>query len=99
MCFHTFVSPLVNEDEFTINGMPGNVFGRLHPDVCQAGLRNDVWVQPADGYQAAQVAALVIWLVVVIQTHLGGRPTLQVTCAVDGAEALAVRCNEVEGEG
>lgn len=73
--------------------MPGHVLRGLHPDVCQAGLGNDVGVQAADGHQAAQVAALVVGLVVLVETHLGGRPALQVARAVDGAEALAVGCN------
>lgn len=51
-----------------------------------------VGVQTADGHQAAQVAALVIGLVVLVHAHLGRRPTLQVTRAVDGAEALPVCC-------
>lgn len=70
------VSPLVDEDEFAIDGVPGDVLCGLHPDVCHAGLRDDVRVQPTDGHQAAQVAALVVGLVVLIETHLGGRPTL-----------------------
>ncbi len=88
------VSPLVNEDEFAVDGVPGDVLCGLHPDVCQAGLGDDVGVQAADGHQAAQVAALVVGLVVLVETHLGGRPALQVARAVDGAEALTVRCNE-----
>lgn len=87
------ISPLVNEDEFAIDGVPGHVLRGLDPDVCQAGLGNDVGVQAADGHQAAQVAALVVGLVVLVETHLGGRPALQVARAVDGAEALAVGCN------
>lgn len=51
-----------------------------------------VGVQTADGHQAAQVAALVIGLVVLVHAHLGRRPTLQVTRAVDGTEALPVCC-------
>lgn len=70
--------------------MAGHVLGGLDPDVGQAGLRDDVGVQAADGHQAAQVAALVVRLVVLVQAHLGGRPALQVAGAVDGAEALAV---------
>lgn len=88
------VSPLVNEDEFAINGVPGDVLCGLDPDVCQAGLGDDVGVQAADGHQAAQVAALVVRLIVLIKAHLGGRPALQVACTVDGAEALTVCCRE-----
>lgn len=51
-------------------------------------------VQTADGHQAAQVAALVVGLVVLVEAHLGWRPALQIACAVDGAEALAVGYNE-----
>lgn len=51
-------------------------------------------VQAADSHQAAQVAAFIVGLVVLVETHLGGRPALQVARAVDGAEALAVGCNE-----
>lgn len=72
--------------------MPGDVLGGLHPDVSQAGLGDDVGVQTADGHQAAQVAAFVVGLVVLVEAHFGGRPTLQVARAVDGAEALAVSC-------
>lgn len=53
-------------------------------------------MQAANGHQAAQVTALVVGLVVLVETHLGGRPALQVARAVDGAEALAVRCREEE---
>jgi len=53
-------------------------------------------VQAADGYQAAQVAALIVGLVVLVEPHLSGRPALQVACAVDGAEALTVSCGERE---
>lgn len=88
------VSPLVDEDELAVDGVPGHVFGGLHPDVGQTGLGDDVGVQAADGHQAAQVAALVVGLVVLVQPHLGGRPALQVARAVDGAEALAVGCQE-----
>ena len=88
------VSPLVDEDEFAVDGVPGDVLCGLYPDVRHAGLGDDVRVQPADGHQAAQVAALVVGLVVLVQTHLGRRPALQVARAVDGAEALTVRCNE-----
>lgn len=88
------VSPLVDEDKLAVDGVSGDVLGGLHPDVCQAGLGDDVGVQAADGYQAAQVAALVVGLVVLVESHLGGWPALQVACAVDGAEALTVRCNE-----
>lgn len=70
--------------------MPGDVLGGLHPDVGQTGLGDDVGVQAANGHQAAEVTALVVGLVVLVQAHLGGRPALQVTRAVDGAEALAV---------
>jgi len=72
----------------------GDVLRGLHPDVCQDGLGHDVGVQAADGHQAAQVAALVVRLVVLVQTHLGGGPALQVARAVDGAEALTVRWDE-----
>ena len=92
-------SPLVHEDELAVDGVPGDVLGGLHPDVCQAGLGDDVGVQAADGHQAAQVAALVVGLVVLVQAHLGGGPALQVARAVDGAEALAVGCDEREGRG
>lgn len=88
------VSPLVDEDELAVDGVPGHVFGGLHPDVGQTGLGDDVGVQAADGHQAAQVAALVVGLVVLVQPHFGGRPALQVARAVDGAEALAVGCQE-----
>lgn len=74
--------------------MPGHILSGLHPDVCQAGLGDDVGVQAADSHQATQVAALIVGLVVLVETHLGGRPTLQVARAVDGTEALAVGCNE-----
>lgn len=77
--------------------MSGHVLGGLHTDVGQAGLGDDVGVQPADGHQAAQVAALVVGLVVLVQTHLGGGPALQVARAVDGAEALTIGCNEIGG--
>lgn len=86
-------SPLVYKDEFAIDGVPGDVLGGLHPDVSQAGLGDDVGVQTADGHQAAQVAAFVVGLVVLIEAHFGRRPTLQVTRAVDRAEALAVSCH------
>lgn len=76
--------------------MPGHVLRGLHPDVCQTGLGDDVGVQAADGHQAAKVAALVVGLVVLVQTHLGGRPALQVARAVNGAEALTVSCEETE---
>lgn len=79
--------------------MSGDVLGGLDPDVCQAGLGEDVRVEAADGHQAAQVAALVVGLVVLVQAHLGGRPALQVARAVDGAEALTVRCGDTEREG
>lgn len=79
--------------------MPGHVLCGLHSDVCQAGLGDDVWVQAADSHQAAQVAALIVGLVVLVETHLGGRPALQVARAVDGAEALAIGCNERGGSG
>lgn len=72
--------------------MPGDVLSGLHSDVSQAGLGDDVGVQTADGHQAAQVAAFVVGLVVLVEAHFGRRPTLQVTGAVDGAEALAVSC-------
>ena len=85
-------SPLVHEDELAVDGVPRDVLGGLDADVSVAGLGNDVGVQPADGHQAAQVAALVVGLVVLLQTHLGGGPALQVACAVDGAEALPVGC-------
>lgn len=88
----TLHSPLVNKDELAINGVPGDVLGGLHPDVGQAGLGDDVGVQAADGHQAAQVAAFVVGLVVLVQAHFGRRPTLQVARAVDRAEALAVSC-------
>lgn len=78
--------------------MSGDVFCGLHSDVCHTGLGDDVGVQAANGHQAAQVAALVVGLVVLVETHLGGRPALQVACAVDGAEALAVCCKERRGE-
>lgn len=90
-------SPLVDEDELAVDGVAGHVLGGLHPDVGQTGLRDDVGVQAADGHQAAQVAALVVGLVVLVQAHLGGRPALQVARAVDGAEALAVGCGDTEG--
>lgn len=89
-------SPLVHEDELAVDGVPGDVLGGLHPDVRQARLGDDVRVQAADGHQAAQVAALVVGLVVLVEAHLGGRPALQVARAVDGAEALAVRCGREE---
>lgn len=76
--------------------MPGHVFRGLHPDVCQTGLGDDVGVQAADGHQAAKVATLVVGLVVLVQTHLGGRPALQVARAVNGAEALTIGCEETE---
>lgn len=79
--------------------MPGDVLSGLDPDVGQAGLGDDVGVQASDGHQAAQVAALVVGLVVLVQAHLGGRPALQVARAVDGAEALAVGCNRGEKGG
>lgn len=53
-------------------------------------------MQAADGHQAAKVAALVVGLVVLVQTHLGGRPALQVARAVNGAEALTIGCEETE---
>lgn len=90
------LSPLVNEDELAVDGVPGDVLCRLHPDVCQAGLGDDVGVQAADGHQAAQVAALVVGFIVFVETHLGRWPALQVACAVDSAEALTVRCNKSE---
>lgn len=90
-------SPLVDEDELAVDGVARHVLGGLHPDVGQAGLGDDVRVQAADGHQAAQVAALVVGLVVLVQAHLGGRPALQVAGAVDGAEALAVGCGETDG--
>lgn len=85
--------PLVDEDELAIDGVARDVLGGLDADVAVHGLRHDVRVQASDGHQAAEVAALVVGLVVVVQPHLGGRPALQVARAVDGAEALAVRCN------
>lgn len=91
---NTRFSPLVDKDKLAVDGVPGHVFGGLHPDVGQTGLGDDVRVQATDGHQAAQVAALVVGLVVLVQAHLGGRPALQVTRAVDGAEALAVGCEE-----
>lgn len=72
--------------------MAGDVLGGFDADVSIHGLGDNVGVQAADGHQAAQVAALVIRLIVLIQTHLSGRPALQVACAVDGAETLAVCC-------
>lgn len=88
------ISPLVNEDKFAVDGVPGHILCRLHPDVCQAGLGDDVGMQAANSHQAAQVAALIVRLVVLVETHLGGRPALQVARAMDGAEALAVGCDE-----
>lgn len=88
------ISPLVNEDKFAVDGVPGHILCGLHPDVCQAGLGDDVGVQAADSHQAAEVAALIVGLIVLVETHLGGRPALQVARAVDGAEALAVGCNK-----
>lgn len=55
-------------------------------------------MQAADGHQAAQVAALIVRLVVLVKTHLSGGPALQVACAMDGAEAFTVRCEEREKE-
>lgn len=72
----TSVSPLVYEDEFAVDGVPGDVLCGLHPDVCQAGLGDDVGVQAADGHQAAEVAALVVGFVVLVETHLRGWPAL-----------------------
>lgn len=54
------------------------------------GLGDDMGVQPADGNQAAEVTALVVGLVVIVQAHLSGRPALQVASTVDRAEALTV---------
>lgn len=90
-------SPLVDKDEFAIDGMSGDVLRGLHPDISQAGLGDNVGVQTADSYQAAQVATFIVRFVVLVQTHFGRWPTLQVTRAVDCAEALAVSCDEREG--
>lgn len=90
-------SPLVDKDELAIDGMSGDVLRGLHPDISQAGLGHDVGVQTADSHQAAQVATFIVGFVVLVQTHFGRRPTLQVTRAVDCAEALAVSCDEREG--
>lgn len=68
--------PLVHEDELAVDGVPGHVLGGLDADLAVGRLRHHVRVQPPDGHQAAQVAALVVWLVVLIQPHLGGRPAL-----------------------
>lgn len=81
---------MVHKDELAVDGVSGHVLRGFDPDVSQTGLGQDVGVQASDGHQAAQVTALVIGLAVLVQTHLGGRPALQVTCAVDGAEALPV---------
>lgn len=74
--------------------MPRDVLGGLHPNVRGAWLGDDVGVKAADGHQAAEVAALVVGLVVLVQPHLCGRPALEVARAVDGAEALTVSWNE-----
>lgn len=86
-CFYT---PLVNEHKFAVNGVAGDVFSGLDANVSVHWLGHNVRVQPANGYQATQVAAFIVGLVVVVQAHLGGRPALQIARAVDGAEALAV---------
>lgn len=70
--------------------MAGDVFGRFDADVLMGGLGDDMGVQPADGNQAAEVTALVVGLVVIVQAHLSGRPALQVASTVDRAEALTV---------
>lgn len=67
-------SPLIYEDEFAVDGVPGHIFRGLDADLAVGRLRHHVRMEPPDGHQAAQVTALVIWLVVLVQAHLGGRP-------------------------
>lgn len=74
--------------------MARDVLCGFDTDVPVDWLEDDVGVQTADSYQAAQVATLIIGLIVLVKAHLGRRPALKVTCAVDGAEALTVRCWE-----
>ena len=78
-------SPLVHEHKLAVDGVPGDVLGGLDADVDVGGLGDDVGVQAPDGHQAAEVAALVVGLVVLVQAHLGGGPALQVARAVDGS--------------
>lgn len=85
-------SPLVHKDEFAIDGVARDVFSGLHANVPVSGLRHYVGMQATDCHQAAEIAAFVVGLAVLIQAHLGGRPALQVARAVDGAEAFAVGC-------
>lgn len=87
-------SPLVDEDKLAVDGVAGDVLGGFDADVPIQWLKDDVGVQAPDGHQAAQVAALVVRFVVLVQAHLGRRPALEVTGAVDGAEALPVGCEE-----
>ena len=93
LCYSEYVgiSPLIHKDKLPIYGVAGDILRGLDVDVIVHWLRDDVGVQPANGYKAAEVAALVVGLVVLVQAHLGGGPALQVARAVDGAEALPVR--------
>lgn len=70
--------------------MAGDVVGGFDADVLVGGLGDDVGMQPADGHQAAEVTALIVGFVVIVQAHLAGRPALQVASTVDRAEALTV---------
>lgn len=67
-------SPLIYKDELAVDGVPGHVFRGLHADLAVGRLWNHMGMEPPDGNQAAQIAALVIWLVIFIQAHLCWRP-------------------------
>lgn len=82
--------PLVYENKLPIYCMPRDIFHRFHPDFPVRRLWNHVRVQSSDGDKAAEIAPLVVWFAVFVQPHLCGRPTFQIACAVDRAEAFSI---------
>lgn len=82
--------PLVYKNKFPIYSMPRNILHGLHPYFSIHRLWNHMGMQSPDGNETAEVTALIVWLVVLIQPHLCGRPALQIACAVDGAEAFSI---------
>lgn len=72
--------------------MARDILSGFDTDLIVHWLRDNVGMQPSNGHQTTEVTALVVWFIVVIQTHLGGRPALQVASTVYCAEALTVSC-------
>jgi hypothetical protein len=60
------LSPLINKDKLPVDCMTRDILSGFDTDLIVHWLRDNVGMQLSNGHQATEVAALVVWFIVII---------------------------------